>query len=565
MKKRVFSLLLALTLLLCALPLPVHAAANEITVYNWGQYISDGTDESLDVIQAFEEETGIKVNYLTFDSNESMYTKLKTGGTTFDVIIPSDYMIAKLISEDMLEPLDFANIPNYEYIDEAFRDQAYDPQNAYSVPYTWGTVGLIYNKNYVSEEDAQSWSCLWNSKYQGKLLMFDNPRDAFAIAESMLGYSFNTEDEQEFKNCADLLATQSPVLQGYVMDQIFDRMERGEAWAAPYYAGDYLTMVEENPDLGFSHPKEGFNIFIDAMCIPKGCQNKAGAEAFINFLCRPDISAANLDYIGYSTPETAAKEYLDEEVISSPVSYPDDETLARSESFAELGVEATQTMNDLWLSVKTSTANTTTYLILTLVAIAAVAAFFIISGIVKRRKKRAAAANGSRHKPTAPVRIPAGSPIKTPPARSCLAGGIFVICRELSLQDRPGSGDDGGLADTVELQQGLRVAGTAEAVLHADTLDRTGQSAHTTSATAPPRPPRMLCSSAVTIAPVSFAAFRIASRSIGLIVCISITRAWIPSFSSSSAAASASATTMPVAMIVRSGPSRSVTDLPIVN
>ena len=387
MKKRVFSLLLALTLLLCALPLPVHAAVNEITVYNWGQYISDGTDESLDVIQAFEEETGIKVNYLTFDSNESMYTKLKTGGTTFDVIIPSDYMIAKLISEDMLEPLDFANIPNYEYIDEAFRDQAYDPQNAYSVPYTWGTVGLIYNKNYVSEEDAQSWSCLWNSKYQGKLLMFDNPRDAFAIAESMLGYSFNTEDEQELKNCADLLATQSPVLQGYVMDQIFDRMERGEAWAAPYYAGDYLTMVEENPDLGFSHPKEGFNIFIDAMCIPKGCQNKSGAEAFINFLCDPEISAANLDYIGYSTPETAAKEYLDEEITTSPVAYPDDETLARSESFSALGIEATQAMNDLWLSVKTTGSNTTMYLILTLAAIAAVILFFVISGVCRRRKK----------------------------------------------------------------------------------------------------------------------------------------------------------------------------------
>ena len=360
MKKRIFSVLLALALLLCALPLPAHAAANEITVYNWGQYISDGTDDSLDVIQAFEEETGIKVNYLTFDSNESMYTKLKTGGTTFDIIIPSDYMIAKLISEDMLEPLD---------------------------PYTWATVGLIYNKNYVSDEDAESWSCLWNSKYQGKLLMFDNPRDAFAIAESMLGYSFNTEDEQELKNCADLLATQSPVLQGYVMDQIFDRMERGEAWAAPYYAGDYLTMVEENPDLGFSHPKEGFNIFIDAMCIPKGCQNKAGAEAFINFLCRPEISAANLDYIGYSTPETAAKDYLDEEVTSSPVSYPDDETLARSESFAELGVEATQTMNDLWLSVKTSTSNTKLYLILTIAAIAAVILFFIISGIVRHRRK----------------------------------------------------------------------------------------------------------------------------------------------------------------------------------
>ena len=158
----------------------------------------------------------------------------------------------------MLEPLDFDNIPNYQYIDDSFRDQAYDPTNAYSVPYTWGTVGLIYNTNYISEEDAQSWSCLWNSKYSGKILMFDNPRDAFAIAENMLGYSYNTEDEQELKNAADLLATQSPVLQAYVMDQIFDKMERGEAWAAPYYAGDYLTMVEENPDLGFSHPQEGF-------------------------------------------------------------------------------------------------------------------------------------------------------------------------------------------------------------------------------------------------------------------------------------------------------------------
>ena len=387
MKKRVFSLLLAFVLIAALLPQPVSAAREEITVYNWGQYISDGSDDSLDVIAAFEEATGIHVNYLTFDSNESMYTKLKTGGASYDVIIPSDYMIAKLIEEDMLEPLDFANIPNYEYIDEAFRNQAYDPENLYSVPYTWGTVGLIYNRNYVSDEDAESWSCLWNSKYAGKLLMFDNPRDAFAIAESMLGYSLNTEDFTELKNCADLLAQQKPVLQAYVMDQIFDKMERGEAWAAPYYAGDYLTMVEENPDLGFSHPKEGYNIFIDAMCIPKGCQNKAGAEAFINFLCRPDISAANLDYIGYSTPETAAKDYLDEDVTSSPVSYPDDETLARSESFAELGVGATQTMNDLWLSVKTSTSNTTLYLVLTITAIAAVILFFLISGIIKRRKK----------------------------------------------------------------------------------------------------------------------------------------------------------------------------------
>ena len=276
MKKRVFSLLLALTLLLCALPLPVHAAANEITVYNWGQYISDGTDESLDVIQAFEEETGIKVNYLTFDSNESMYTKLKTGGTTFDVIIPSDYMIAKLISEDMLEPLDFANIPNYEYIDEAFRDQAYDPQNAYSVPYTWGTVGLIYNKNYVSEEDAQSWSCLWNSKYQGKLLMFDNPRDAFAIAESMLGYSFNTEDEQEFKNCADLLATQSPVLQGYVMDQIFDRMERG--LGGPLLRGRLSDHGRGKPRSRLQPPERGLQYLHRRHVHPEGLPEQGGCR-----------------------------------------------------------------------------------------------------------------------------------------------------------------------------------------------------------------------------------------------------------------------------------------------
>ena len=385
--KRLLSLLLCLLLVVSMLPIQAKAAENEITVYNWGQYISDGTDDSMDVIAEFEKATGIKVHYMTFDSNESMYTKLKTGGASYDVIIPSDYMIAKLIEEDMLEPLDFSNIPNYEYIDEAFRNQAYDPENTYSVPYTWGTVGLIYNTQYVSDEDAESWSCLWNSKYAGKLLMFDNPRDAFAIAQSMLGYSLNTEDFNELKNCADLLAQQKPVLQAYVMDQIFDKMQRGEAWAAPYYAGDYLTMVEENPDLAFSHPKEGYNIFIDAMCIPKGCKNKAGAEAFINFLCDPEISAANLDYIGYSTPETAAKEYLDEEVTTSPVAYPDDETLARSESFAALSVEATQSMNDLWLSVKTDGANTTLYLALTIAAIAAVIVFFTVSGAVRRRKK----------------------------------------------------------------------------------------------------------------------------------------------------------------------------------
>ena len=386
MKKKLFCLLLVCVLTVSLMP-AVVAADNEITVYNWGQYISDGTDGSLDVIAAFEEETGIKVNYLTFDSNESMYTKLKTGGTTYDVIIPSDYMIGKLIEENMLEPLDFDNIPNYQYIDESFRNQSYDPSNTYSVPYTWGTVGLIYNSQYVSAADAASWNCLWNEKYSGKILMFDNPRDAFAIAESILGYGLNTENEDELRAAAELLTEQKSLVQSYVMDQIFDKMQRGEAWAAPYYAGDFLTMVEENPDLAFSFPEEGFNIFIDAMCIPKGCQNKAGAEAFINFLCRPDICAANLDYLGYSAPETAAKELMDPEVTSSPVAYPDDETLARTESFGALSTQATQLMNDLWLNVKTTGSNTTLYIVISVVAVLAIAAVFVLMNVRRQRKK----------------------------------------------------------------------------------------------------------------------------------------------------------------------------------
>lgn len=386
MKKKLFCLLLVCVLAVSLMP-AVTAADNEITVYNWGQYISDGTDGSLDVIAAFEEETGIKVNYLTFDSNESMYTKLKTGGTTYDVIIPSDYMIGKLIEENMLEPLNFDNIPNYQYIDESFRNQSYDPANAYSVPYTWGTVGLIYNSQHVSAVDAASWNCLWNEKYSGKILMFDNPRDAFAIAESILGYSLNTENEDELRAAAELLTEQKSLVQSYVMDQIFDKMQRGEAWAAPYYAGDFLTMVEENPDLEFSFPEEGFNIFIDAMCIPKGCQNKEGAEAFINFLCRPDICAANLDYLGYSAPESAAKELMDPEVTSSPVAYPDDETLARTESFGALSTQATQLMNDLWLNVKTTGSNTTLYIVISVVAVLAIAAVFVLMNVRRRRKK----------------------------------------------------------------------------------------------------------------------------------------------------------------------------------
>lgn len=388
MKKRLLLLTLIFALLLPCLCIPAAAAGGEITVYNWGQNISDGSDGCLDVIAEFESRTGIKVNYLTFDSNESLYTKLKTGGSTFDVIIPSDYMIGRLINEGMLEELNFDNIPNYAYVDESCKNQPYDPENKYSVPYTQGTVGVIYNTKYVDEADIGSWDLLWNSKYAGKILMFDNCRDAFAIAQAMLGYSLNTTDVQELRNSANKLSEQKPILQGYVMDQIYDKMIREEAWIAPYYAGDYLYMLEENEDLGFFFPEEGFNAFIDAACIPKGCANKEGAEAFINFLCEPEICAANLDYIYYTAPISAAKEFMSPDLAESEIAYPSEEVLANSEGFLSLPIEATQLMDSLWLSVKTSGNETTSYLIAGAVLLAG-ALFLTVYVKLRRRRKLA--------------------------------------------------------------------------------------------------------------------------------------------------------------------------------
>ena len=386
--KRLLSVVLLFVLLTALLPAQALAAGDTVTinVYNWGQYLSDGTDDYINVIEEFEAAyPNIKVNYMTYDSNESMYTKLKTGGSLFDVIIPSDYMVEKLIAEDMLEPLDMANIPNFQYIDESFRDPSYDPGSVYSVPYTWGGVGVIYNTNYVDEADTGGWELLWNEKYAGKILMFDNPRDAFAIAQLELGYDINTEDSTLLTLSANLLREQKPLVQMYVMDQVFDKMQRGEAWIAPYYAGDYLLMVEENPDLAFYYPEEGFNLFIDAVCIPKGSEHKAEAETFINFLLSPEVCGQNLEYLGYSSPSSAAKEFMDPEVASDPIAYPDEATLARGLSFSSLSLEGTQEMNSLWLTVKTADTTTTVYLILT---IAAVVLVVFLWGFVKFRKRR---------------------------------------------------------------------------------------------------------------------------------------------------------------------------------
>ena len=361
MKKLIALILACLLLCGCQPATPVEPGADvggegqiTLNVYNWGQYIADGSDGSLDIIAAFEERyPHIKVNYSTFDSNEIMYTKLASGGITVDVIIPSDYMVARLIDEGLLLPLDFDNIPNYQYIDENFRNSAYDPENKYSVPYTWGTVGIIYNSKYVDEADLTGWELLWNEKYADKILMFDNSRDAFGIASYLLGYSVNTTDETELRHCAEKLAEQKPLVQQYVMDQIYDLLENEEAWIAPYYAGDYMTMAENNPDLGFFLPEDqGFNLFVDAMCIPTCAREKEAAELFINFLCEPEIAAANMDWVGYSVPLSAAKEYLDPEIVDDPVSYPDDELISHGSSYAYLPPRVTRFVESLFLEVR---------------------------------------------------------------------------------------------------------------------------------------------------------------------------------------------------------------------
>ena len=285
-----------------------------INVYNWGEYIPDGSEEGiLNVNEEFTKLTGIKVNYSTYATNEELYAKLKGGASTYDIIIPSDYMISRMIKENMLEPIDMSEIPNFSNIMEKFRDPEYDPDSKYSVPYTWGTVGIIYDKTVVDEEDI-GWDILWDEDYAGSILMFDNPRDAFAIAENLLGYSLNTEDSEELRKAAEKLKEQKKVIQAYVMDEIFDKMGAGEAIIAPYYAGDAVMLMDEFEDLDFVIPESGTNLFIDAVCIPKGCRNKEAAEMYINFLCEPDVAYAVADYIGYSTPNQATIEMLDDEV-----------------------------------------------------------------------------------------------------------------------------------------------------------------------------------------------------------------------------------------------------------
>lgn len=376
------SLLLALLVLLC-LPLSVFAEEEEesvsldwaqldtdiavyqkfkdqnisINVYNWGEYISDGGDGSMDINKEFERLTGIKVNYLLFASNEELYAKLKNGGSNYDVIIPSDYMINRLMGEGLLQELELANIPNLKNVDPQYMGLEYDPQGTYSVPYTWGVVGIVYNTQMVDpSDDMESWDILWNEKYLGDILMFSNSRDAIGISLKKLGFSYNTTSSEELEEAGELLKEQKPLVQAYVMDEIFDKMGGGEAAMAPYYAGDAVVMMADNPDLAFAIPKEGTNLFVDAMCIPACAREKEAAELYINFLCETQVGMANFDYIGYATPLSTVYEDLGEEITSNPIQFPPSEVVEKAEVYKNLSHKENQLMDSIWTSVLSADA-----------------------------------------------------------------------------------------------------------------------------------------------------------------------------------------------------------------
>ncbi len=321
-----------------------------LNVFNWGEYISDGSDGSLDVNAAFENLTGIEVNYTNFDSNEAMYAKVKPGAVSYDIIIPSDYMVARLISEDMLAELDYTLIDNYENIDERYLGQYFDPDDRYSVPYNVGMVGLIYNKTMV-EEAPDSWDVMWDERYRDNILTFNNPRDAFAIAQFLLGIDINTEDVDQWERAADKLKEQNAVLQGRVMDEVFNKMQGGNAAIAPYYAGDFLTMQEINPDLEFVYPKEGTNIFVDSVCVPKNCTNYEAAMLYINFLLEPEVALANAEYICYASPNKTVVENPDYSLKDNEILYPADEDMPEVEYYHDMSEKIRKVYNSLWEEV----------------------------------------------------------------------------------------------------------------------------------------------------------------------------------------------------------------------
>lgn len=328
MKMKKMSLILVVVLMMGVILTGCGEEKPYINVYNWGDYI----DQS--VLDDFEEEYGIEVKYDMYETNEDMYIKIKQGGSAYDVLFPSDYMIERMIREDMLVKLDKDNVPNLAEVGEDFLDLDFDPSNEYSVPYMWGTVGILYNKTMVDEE-VNSWDILWDEKYENQIIMLNSQRDTIAVALKKLGYSMNTRNIEELEEAKQELIKQRPLVYAYMGDDIKGAMVSGEGALAIVWSGDAVAMIRDNPDLAYVVPNEGTNLWFDNMVIPNTVQNKEGAEKFINFMARPDIAARNTDYIGYSTPITEAVEMLPDDIKNSDVAYPSSEVIQNTEIFKD--------------------------------------------------------------------------------------------------------------------------------------------------------------------------------------------------------------------------------------
>lgn len=374
MKKAISTIMiLALLIILSASLVSCGDTSEEITlyVYNWGEYISDGSEDTIDSNAEFEKYCSevlglnVTVNYSTYSSNESMYAKVSSGSAVYDVIIPSDYMIERMIAEDLIIPLDVSKIPNYQYIDDKFKGENIyyhgTSDELYSIPYFYGMIGIIYNTDIVSEEDAakESWDLMWDKKYSRDILQFNNSRDAFGTALYRLGYDVNEATDEEWREALDLLKAQKDIVQGYVMDEIFNKMSGGSAAVAAYYAGDFLTMYEDNDKLALYYPKEGTNSYIDAMCIPKNSSNYDLAHEYINFMCSKEIAVANAEYTYYASPLTtvvedegyrATMEEVHEDAID--ILYGEKAASVPTQAYLNLSPERLSFVNDLWEELK---------------------------------------------------------------------------------------------------------------------------------------------------------------------------------------------------------------------
>ena len=333
------------------------ADGGELYVYNWGEYIDE------DVISQFEEETGITVVYDLFETNEEMYPVIEAGAVNYDVVCPSDYMIQKMRENDLLAELNFDNIPNIDQIDPAYMEmsQAFDPENKYSVPYCWGTVGILYNTKLLDELGVPAptkWADLWDERLSGEILMQDSVRDAFMVALKKDGYSMNSESKDEIEQAKQELIDQKPLVQAYVIDQVRDKMIGGEAAVGVIYSGEMLYIQDEVASLGLDYdleyviPEEGTNLWLDSWVIPKNAKNKENAEKWIDFMCRPEIAKANFEYITYPTPNKGAFELLDEDMQNNKAVFPDIDSLKDSEVYQYLGDDTDAIYNELWKEVK---------------------------------------------------------------------------------------------------------------------------------------------------------------------------------------------------------------------